>query len=525
MSLTKRILFGTAASGFSRALQILLGLTLLPVLFRSLPKEELGLWLLLGQSWATLGILDFGFGVTLTRAIAFAKGKSGSDPRAPLTDATLAEIADLLRTGRIIYTVLAVVAFFVPLLLGFYYLRSLTLESSSLYTVWLAWGVLCLGQSLMVWAAPWTSLLQGVGYVGWDALIGSFVQSLMIVAQILVVLLGGGIVSLAVVTATGALTQRFVLFGFARRNRPELFERAGIWQSSFFTEMRPLALRAWLTALGVWMISSTDQFIIASLTGVPELPAYRAAWLLMSNVTILAVMLATSSGVFVSHLWQAGQVNEIHRIIKRNCRFGWLVMACTAVVLLIAGQTLFSVWLGNGNFVGYPLLIVFLLIFALDNQSVAISVATRATGAEIYAASSLIAGVLKIVLSIVLAKQFGLIGVALGTLVALGLTNHWYVPWHGLARLAYSRVEFAKSVVLPCLGLGLVCASTLGGLMIVLGKMGPWYELGLTFGWVFAFFLAGMWFLVLESKQRKSLVDRAVAAFRNSFFARQQTVR
>jgi O-antigen/teichoic acid export membrane protein len=514
VSLTKRILFGTAASGFSRMVQILLGLTLLPVLFRSLPKEELGLWLLLGQSWATLGILDFGFGVTLTRAVAFAKGKSGSDPKAPLTDATLAEIADLLCTGRRIYAALAVIAFCVPLFLGFYYLRSLSLDAADLYSVWLAWGVLCLGQALMVWATPWTSLLQGVGYVGWDALIASFVQSLMIAAQIVVVVLGGSLVSLAIVTAIGALSQRLALFAFARRNRPELFERVGRWQRSFFNEMRPLAFRAWLTALGVWMISSTDQFIIASLQGVPELPAYRAAWLLLSNVTILAVMLATSSGVFVSHLWQAGQVSEIHRIVKRNCRFGWLVMACTAVVLLMAGQSLFSVWLGSGNFVGYPLLIVFLLIFALDNQSVAISVAARATGEEIYAASSLMAGLLKIVLSVMLAKQFGLIGIALGTLIALGLTNHWYVPWRGLARLSYSRLGFVADVVIPSLGVGLLCAGTLAALMAMVDKPSRWLELGITFSWVGLFFLAGMWILVLEPQQKAKLALRLRHAFK-----------
>src|SRR6266403_4267039 len=100
MSVSRRILFGAAATWFSRGLTILLGLVLLPVLFRHLPKEELGVWLLLGQSWAALGIFDLGFGVTLTRRIAFAKGKSGSEPNTPLMPETLAEIADLVATGR-----------------------------------------------------------------------------------------------------------------------------------------------------------------------------------------------------------------------------------------------------------------------------------------------------------------------------------------------------------------------------------------------------------------------------------------
>jgi len=55
MSVTRRIAFGVAASWLSRGITILLGLILLPVLFRHLPREELGVWLLLGQSWLRWG--------------------------------------------------------------------------------------------------------------------------------------------------------------------------------------------------------------------------------------------------------------------------------------------------------------------------------------------------------------------------------------------------------------------------------------------------------------------------------------
>jgi hypothetical protein len=161
---------------------------------------------------------------------------------------------------------------------------------------------------------------------------------------------------------------------------------------------------------------------------------------------------------------------------------------------------------------------VFLLIFALDNQNVAISVAARATGEEIYAASSLIAGALKILFSVMLAKQFGLIGVALGTLIALGLTNHWYVPWRGLTRLTYPRVEFVWNVVLPCIGIGLACALTVAGLTLLFGPIGPWHELVLTLACASVFFLAGMWLLVLEPGQRKSLLGRCGSTYRKSPF-------
>src|SRR6476659_576602 len=159
MSVTRRIAFGAGASWFGRGVTILLGLFFLPVLFRHLPKEELGIWLLLGQSWATLGILDFGFGVTLTRRIALAKGKSGGDPNVPLTDETLRDIADLVACGRRIYPILATGVFFCSWLAGFFYLRHLEFHQVSHYVVWMAWTILCLSQAVNVWSTVWDCLL------------------------------------------------------------------------------------------------------------------------------------------------------------------------------------------------------------------------------------------------------------------------------------------------------------------------------------------------------------------------------
>src|SRR5260370_10057941 len=104
----RRMSWGAGSSWVSRCVSIVLGLLLIPVLFRHLPREELGVWLLLGQSWATLGILDLGLGVTLTRRIAFAIGKSGVEPGTTLTRETLNDIADLIATGRQLCSFLAI---------------------------------------------------------------------------------------------------------------------------------------------------------------------------------------------------------------------------------------------------------------------------------------------------------------------------------------------------------------------------------------------------------------------------------
>ena len=167
MSISRRIAFGASAMWLSRGVSVLLGLLLLPVLFRHLPREELGVWMVLGQSWAALGIFDLGLAATLVRRIAFAKGKSGADPSAPLTEETKAEIADLVFIGNRAYHVLAVFAFVVSFAAGFYYFQTLHLSTIPLSRVWLAWGIICLSQAIGVWANVWNSVLIGIGFVGW----------------------------------------------------------------------------------------------------------------------------------------------------------------------------------------------------------------------------------------------------------------------------------------------------------------------------------------------------------------------
>ena len=508
MSITKRIFFGAAASWFSRGVTIVLGLVLMPVLFRTLPKEELGLWLLLGQSAAILGVLDFGFGVTLTRRLAFAKGKSGSDPNAILHDESRSEIADLLATGLRIYRILAFVAFLVSLGLGFLYLRSIDLGSVSLATVWTAWAILCLSYALTFWAAPWTCLLQGVGHVGWDAIVASFTGALTLITQIVVALSGGGIVALAIAAAIGALVQRIAILGFAKRKQPDLFALKGRWRTDWFREMGPLAGRAWLTALGAALILYTDQFVIASLKGSAEIPAYRAAWILVHNLTVVAVTFAGASGVFVSHLWQTGEHAPMQRLLERNLRFGWLTMLGGAAVLLFQSDTLFNLWLGPGNFIGYPVILAFLFTEALEAQAYIISTTSRATGDEAFAWSSLVAGVVKVILSVFLVQKWGLLGVALGTVIALLVTNHWYVPFRGLRRVGYSRRRLVSHTIVPASLWFLLLSGLLFFLDSLLAESTGWVRLVVATITAALAFAVALWVLFLDEPMRRRILFR-----------------
>jgi O-antigen/teichoic acid export membrane protein len=502
MSVTRRIMFGAVASWFSRGLTIVLGLVLMPVLFRHLPKEELGVWLLLGQSWAALGILDLGLGVTLTRRIALAKGKSGGDPDAPLTQETLREIADLTESGRRIYQLMSLGVFVVAWLAGFFYLRNLSLHEISHTTVWIAWTILCASQACAVWATVWTCLLQGVGYVGWDALIASLITTLTLTTQIIVVLCGGGLVALAAVATIGALGQRWLTRRLARIRRPELFSLRGCWNPEILRGMPSLAFRAWLTILGGVLVQNTDSFFIASLKGAGQIPAFRAAFLVVLNLHMVACVFASSSFVFVSHLWQAGQIGEVQRIIERNLRLGLSIMLCGGAAILASGQSLFDVWLGPSNYVGGTIVALFVATFVLEQQTFIISTGARATEDEAFAGVTVTGGILKLLFAFLLTKKFGLVGLACSTIVAQLPTAHWFVLYRGLRRLQFGFNRYVTSVLLPCVIVFVAACAASFFAATLTDPYSGWLKLGASSVSAGVALLVALWFLVLDRSQR-----------------------
>lgn len=475
----------------------------MPVLFHHLAKEELGVWLLLAQTSAVIFILDFGLGATLTRRIAMAKGKSGSDPETPLNEETRREIADLVESGRRVYQGLAVGTFVVSSLSGFIYLQRLHLTTVSLPVVWTAWGILCLSQAFGVWAEVWNCLLFGVGYVGWDAVLGSFIYTVTLLFQIVTLYLGGGLVALATVAAIGLFAQRYLLLGFARSRRPELFKIKGIFNGPVMYSMISPSLHAWGTTLGITMVMNSDQFFIASLSGAAQIPAYRAAYLVLYNLYLLALTTAGVSTVFISHLWQAGKIAEVHRVVVRNLRLGLGIMAAGGACILVLGPRLFDVWLGKGNFIGLPILVIFFVLLILETQSSVVTLGSRATEDEAFAPWALGAGGLKLTLSIFLGVHFGLLGIACSTLVAQLATNDWYMVFRGLKRLQISFESHVVDVILPVAGL--FVAVTIAVWLPINGNLfATEWEAVLAGSSIAGVLLAAfMWFFVMEPSHRQ----------------------
>ncbi|WP_199248733.1 lipopolysaccharide biosynthesis protein [[Phormidium] sp. ETS-05] len=462
MSASKRIAFAVGVSWLSRAVSILANLFLMPILFRYMGKEELGLWFLLGNSQAFLSLLGMGIAPTLTRHIALAKGKSGADPNVELSPESQQHIADLVATGRIILQWLAVGVFFIAWASGYGLISQLELKEVSPQTVFWAWTLMCGGYAVGVWVSYLNCWLAGIGYVGWDSLITTVISILTIVANITAVLLGGGLLELSVIFVLSSLIPRIAIWGFIVWKQPGLLAYKGKWNYENARLLIKPSLYWWLTDLGAFLILRTDAYFIALLRGTEDIPSYQAAYQLVANLYILAISFGKASSVFISQAWQAGNLSTVQRLTLKNAKIGLSIMAAGVAFLSFNGQEVLELWLGSGNFIGNGVIMVFCIMLTLEVQHVILATCSRATEDEKYVASALSAGVLNIIFTWYLIRPLGLIGVALGTMLAQMLTNNWYAVYRPLTRLKISWKLYVNEVIIMVLTLGISCAIASG---------------------------------------------------------------
>jgi O-antigen/teichoic acid export membrane protein len=515
MSASKRIAFAVTVSWLGRAISIFSGLFLTPILFRLMGKEELGVWYLLGNSQSFLGLLGLGIIPTLTRYIAFARAKDGNDLNAEMSREVKQEVGDWVVTGQTILQWLAVVIFFVAWLSGYGVINQLNLKDISSLTVIAAWTIMCVGYAISVWVSYLNCWLAGIGYVGWDGVIGTVLSLLTIIASIIAVQMHGGIVALAVITLLNALLGRFIYLLFIRWREPDLLAISGKWRWDYAKKMIQPSILWWLTDLGAFLILRTDAYFIGLMRGAAEIPAYQATYSLLSTPYQLAVAFASASPVFISQAWQAQDLKTIHKLTLRNAKIGLSIMASGVGFVLIFGQEFFELWIGKGNFVGYGVIAVFCIMLTLEAQHVILVISSRATDDEKYAPIALTAGFLNVVFTSLLIKPYGLLGVALGTMFAQILTNNWYAVYRPMVRLKLSfKLYFQEVIVLwfTVLSSSLIMSWLVKYLLTRL-ETSSWVLIGaglITCGLIF---LISLWINVLDIHHRRSIQFKLAEVF------------
>jgi O-antigen/teichoic acid export membrane protein len=453
MSYAKSITHSLASSFGSKGLLLLLNLLLLPILIRFLGTERAGLWMLLGQSLGFLNIFDFGLTPTLTRRIAFAssavsENQGGSEP----------ELAATLAAGRFLTRWIAFLVILVALPLGFLVVHGLSLPRHLHQEGEMVWIAVVVSYAATVWGLHWGCLLRGLGHVTQSNLIVTATQVLMVLVQLVLAIAGAGLLALAIAQGICFILGNVISYRLLRKLDPNRTACAVKVQRPVVVSLLSTSLKCWLTSLGALLILKTDHYFIAFRCGLDAIPQYQAAYLIVFYVYQVAVNLSGASTVYVSKYWIEQRIPELQEMVLRFARWGCSLMVIGCLSVLTLSPFLFEQWLRSNEFIGFPVLGIFCIMLSLEAHHVLFADFARATENEVFVASALGAGFLNLALTWWLSAKWGIVGIALGTLLAQALTNNWIVVYVSLNRLRIGWEEYVRSVLRPLIWLLLLIA-------------------------------------------------------------------
>jgi O-antigen/teichoic acid export membrane protein len=449
-----RVLFAVMAGWGNRGASILLNLVQLPLLYRYLDSSTLGLWFLMIGAQTAVGLFDLGFGPTLQRRIAFARGECGSDPRVQLDGAARQKVLDLLATARRFYFFMAISVFVVLFGGGALYKKLLSSDIGQVRDLSLAWLILSLGFATNTIAWYVDSILNGMGNIGWSNMISTVLGILSLAAIWFALSLGTGLVGLAVVWAVRGILGPLLGWLVITRTHPWVRQGQGSWQREGFLSMVRPSVKFWLAVVANFLLVGMPRYFIGAMLGIQAVPDFTATYLVLSNIQAVFLSMATVSTPLLSQVWRREGAPGLPKYVFPPIKLVLPLLVFSNGLVMVYGAEIFKLWLGPGHFVGYPILTILCILLLLEAHHAMWQTPLVATEQLGFYKYTLLDGLISAVLIPILTNFLGLMGTALAMTIPRIFTDNWIIPLFGLRLLKIPVRKYLAQIIAPVVFLG-----------------------------------------------------------------------
>ena len=416
--LAKRFAKAFAAQGLGQAISLVTQLVSVPLFLSMWGKERYGEWILLSAIPAYLTIADLSFGAAAANEMTMLAGAGDQQRAQRIYQSTWVLI--LILSALV---TLASVLFFVAVPFDRWMKMDLphgVVVTSALFLV----GQIVLAQQGAVFSAAYRA---GGHYAG-GLMVGNAQRIVEFLVLVAVLRSGGGFVALTGWVFLVRAVSYLAVYVHLLRIVPWL--RLGF--RDFDKEaLRPLvgpALSYNAVPLGTALNLQGTLFVVGALFGPAAVGAFSSMRTLSRFVWQAVLLIANSVWPEFSQALGAGDLDLARRLHRRACQAGTWVAILASSALLVVGPWLFHRWTKGQYALDMPVFVLLLVGITINSlwsvsYTVSISINRHQRIALLYFA---FAG-LGVVLSAVLGKAFGLVGVALGLIVVEALMVYFAV--------------------------------------------------------------------------------------------------
>lgn len=501
MTRVRRLFSSIGASYLRFAVTSACSLAAVPIYLRFLGNEQYGLWLTLLSVLMPLSLMSIGFPTVSQNLLAEARARD---------DWQTAN--SILSTSFIFLCVAAILACLlmaIGLRLGFVQglLKARSGSAGSVVpALVIALAGFALSQPLQVFRLAFRAFERvDIEQYGLAAL---SVANLLLTA--LVLWAGWGIASVAVVYAFLQVAAGVVFFAALARKFRRLRFSVRHLSLPLARRMLPPGFHFFLVSVSGVLMWGIDNLVIAGVMGVAFVTAFAIASRLTSLLRGLIAMPFSTSGPTITALSAEGREAPLRRLFFLSTRLAFSAAAIFAVELAFFGRDFIRLWAGRAVVVDgatFMALVAVLVVNVLQQPAYAFIIAT--TRHRIFSWLCLLEGASNLVLSLWWVHRWGVLGVALGTLIPHALISGFYLLLAGARMNGFSFAELWKaniqSLVFP------VAASVVAAFFLRTFAA-TWLEWAVSTGLTLLVFALTCWVTSTSEEERGTLTSALRAA-------------
>ena len=182
--------------------------------------------------------------------------------------------------------------------------------------------------------------------------------------------------------------------------------------------------------IGNVVVTSTDNIVISKFVSLAAVGLYSNYGTLVSAVTKVGISLINGMLPSIANFTVSASKEESYRMLKRILMINMWLACWTTVCLFTLLNPFITVWLDESYLLSYAVVTMVCLQHYMQTSRLAANNFVYSAGLFMRdRVRPLIESAINLIVSIVLAKQYGIIGVFIGTCVSGLLTYYWREPY------------------------------------------------------------------------------------------------
>lgn len=436
MSVGQRSLFGMLTGAGSVVIKAGLNILLIPIIIAKLGLDQFGLYILLIALFEVAILLDLG----ATGALVALLGGSADQER---------QRRSYLKTGNLLLGALSVFLLATGLAVVPWFADIFNIAPALQGTAQTGFSLVLLEAVLTLYSCYGCSVLLAHCAHQWSNLADTLYALIANVGAVIALLNGGDLVTVMALRLAAAIVRLILINLYTHRIEPfAFFPKTGFCAQSANRLLR-LSGHAMMINFSIIMSHKIDDIVIARFLPLSAVGIYEIVFRFLG--VIIQICLKLHEGIYplfakMSALRQTAEARQL--FLRMSCFFN--LAACLMMLLIVLFyRELFLIFSAGKVPVEQTLPILAVAVPCVLSgvlQMPANAFLFTSGQQRFLSVTSILAALANLTLSLILVHSFGLVGVALGTLIPQLIQHQWGLIGKTCRHLEISFLQYVRSV-------------------------------------------------------------------------------